>query len=140
MENSPQFPCGFAFHLQPKFLREFPSTMYPPSLGIPLRIRVILPAGLFGHNRPCFSQARSGICANNLRYLLCKSALLFRPSEVLGISRNKELVKFTDISSRYIQILQNYPSSQRLWQLNKCLFILLEFICSQMGITEMAGT
>ena len=37
-------------------------------------------------------------------------------SEVsIGISHNKELVKFTDISSRYIQILQNYPSAQRLW-------------------------
>ena len=37
-------------------------------------------------------------------------------SEVsIRISHNKELVKFTDISSRYVQILQNYPSEQRLW-------------------------
>ena len=37
-------------------------------------------------------------------------------SEVsIGISHNKELVEFKDISSRYIQILQNYPSAQRLW-------------------------
>ena len=45
VENSPQFPRRFSFHLQPKFLRGFPSTVYPPSPEIPRRIRVILPAG-----------------------------------------------------------------------------------------------
>ena len=49
-ENSPQFPCGFSFHIQPKFPRRFPSN-YSPSRGIPCRICVILPAGyLFGKN------------------------------------------------------------------------------------------
>ena len=42
---SPQYPCGFSFHWQPKILRGFPSTKDPPSPGIPYRIHVILPAG-----------------------------------------------------------------------------------------------
>mgnify|MGYP001796542806 CR=1 FL=1 len=44
-EISPRFPRGFSFHLQPKFPRGFSSTKYPPSPGIPRRIRVIFPAG-----------------------------------------------------------------------------------------------
>ena len=44
VENSLQFLRGFSFHLQPKFPCGFPSIKQPPSLEIPRRIRVILPA------------------------------------------------------------------------------------------------
>ena len=70
MEYSPQFPRGFSFHLQPKLPRGFLSTMYPPSPGIPRKIRMILPAG-------CRTQPQGLDC--NFQNSALPTTLLTRP-------------------------------------------------------------
>ena len=77
---------------------------------------------LFGHIRPCLSQAISGICANNLQYLLCKSALLFRPSEVLGKSVQCSCVSLFLITMIILQVF--------LYTYNMCNNThALQFLC-----------